>query len=84
MTISSSAHKHDISDVDILYVYENAINSLVLEKIPTKVMLFGFDTIGRALEVGYIVNEQGEDIIIHAMKIRKIFIKYLFEGGILE
>ena len=84
MIISSSAHKHNISDADILYVYENSINSLILETIPTKIMLFGFDTIGRAIEVGYIVNEQGEDIIIHAMKIRKIYYKYLFEGGIFE
>ena len=43
------------------------------------VMLFGFDTIGRGLEVAYISADAGEDIVIHAMKIRPSYNKYLYD-----
>ena len=77
MIILNSAYKHGISDKNIEFVYENAITSIVLEEFPLKIMLFGFDTVGRALEIGYFVNELGEDIIIHAMKLRKEYKEYL-------
>ena len=64
--------------MDIGLVFENAINSIILEEFPLKVMLFGFDSTGRALEVGYFINESGEYIIIHAMKIRKSYQVYLY------
>jgi alanyl-tRNA synthetase len=78
MIIIDSAHKHGISDADIVHVFENAVNSIILEEFPVKVMLFGFDTAGRALEIGYFVNDNGDEIIMHAMKLRKIYQKYLF------
>ena len=78
MKILDSAFKHGIPEQDIAYVYEFAVNSLVLQVKPEKIMLFGFDTIGRGLEVGYIVSDQGEDIVIHAMKIRSVYKMYLY------
>jgi hypothetical protein len=75
--ILDSAYKHGISDNDIMMVFENAISSIALDEFPPKVMLFGFDSIGRALEVGYFVNDSGTNIIIHAMKLRKSYFKYL-------
>jgi len=78
MIILDSARKHGISDTDIEYVFENALNSVILEEFPLKIMLFGFDTIGRALEIGYFVNEQGVDIIMHAMKLRKTYQEYIY------
>jgi len=78
MIILDSARKHGISDTDIEYVFENAVNSVILEEFPLKIMLFGFDTIGRALEIGYFVNEQGVDIIMHAMKLRKTYQEYIY------
>ena len=78
MIILDSAHKHGISEKDIIFVFESAINSIVLEEHPLKIMLFGFDTIGRSLEIGYFINEHGDDIIIHAMKIRSSYQKYLY------
>ena len=77
MIIIESAHKHGISDIDLKYVFENAVNSIILEEFPRKIMLFGFDTIGRALEIGYFVNDNGDEIIMHAMKLRKNYQKYL-------
>jgi hypothetical protein len=78
MKIIESARKHGVSDVDIEYVYVSAGRSIILRENPKKVMLFGFDTIGRALEIGYVINDQGESIVIHAMKIRQVYKKYLY------
>ena len=50
----------------------------ISQEEPTIVMLFGFDTIGRGLEIAYITNEDGEDIVIHAMKIRPGYSMSLF------
>jgi hypothetical protein len=76
--IWETARKHGISDEDIKYVYEFALNSIVFPDQPELVMLFGFDTIGRGLEVGYVTTDQGEDLIIHAMKVRTGYKKYLY------
>jgi len=46
-------------------------------------MLFGFDTIGRALEIGCERLPNRKWKIIHAMKLRKGYEKYL-EGGLLS
>ena len=77
MIILKSAYKHGILENDIKHVFENAISSISLEEFPTKVMLFGFDTRGKPLEVGYFINDDGDEIIIHAMKLRKVYQKYL-------
>ena len=77
MIIIDSAFKHGISENEIKHVYENAISSIELEKYPPKIMLFGFDTKGVALEIGYFINDNGDDIIIHAMKLRKVYQKYM-------
>ena len=45
MIILDSARKHGILDADIEFVFDNAINSVILEEFPLKIMLFGFDTI---------------------------------------
>jgi hypothetical protein len=79
MVIIDSARKHGISDQDIKYVYEFPLNSIVTQEEPVIVMLFGFDTIGRGLEVAYITNDAGEDIVIHAMKIRPGYNQYLYD-----
>jgi hypothetical protein len=77
--IIDSARKHGIADQDIEYVYEFPLNSIVTQEEPVIVMLFGFDTIGRGLEVAYITNDTGEDIVIHAMKIRTGYNQYLYD-----
>jgi hypothetical protein len=78
MRIAKSARKHDIADEDIAFVYGNPITSMTSQEEPVIVMLFGFDTIGRGVEVAYVTNDDEEDIVIHAMKIRPIYKKYLY------
>ncbi|MDR0950202.1 MAG: hypothetical protein LBM13_00960 [Candidatus Ancillula sp.] len=80
--IIDSARKHDISDEDIMWVYYTAHDGIQLSEEPEKFMLFGFDTKGIPLEVGYFVNEDNEIIIMHAMKLRKSYYKYLFKEGL--
>ncbi|MDR0310094.1 MAG: toxin [Acidobacteriota bacterium] len=70
--------KHGITEADIAYVFEYAVNSLVLRANPEKIMLFGFDSLCRGLEVGYIIDDRGEDIVIHAMKVRSVYKEYLY------
>ena len=77
MIIIESAFKHGISEKEIRYVFNNAISSITLEEFPPKIMLFGFDTKGNALEIGVIINDNGDEIIIHAMKLRKSYQKYM-------
>ena len=77
MIIIDSAFKHGVSENEIKYVFENAISSITLEEFPPKVMLFGFDTKGKALEIGYFINDNGDEIIMHAMKLRKGYQKYM-------
>ena len=79
MIIAESARKHSILDQDINYVYEFPLNSIITQEDPPIVMLFGFDSIGRGLEIAYITNDEGEDIIIHAMKIRASYSRYLYD-----
>jgi len=79
MIIIDSARRHGISDQDIKYIYEFPLNSIVTQEEPIIVMLFGFDTIGRGLEVAYITDDTGEDVVIHAMKIRQSYNQYLYD-----
>ena len=77
MIIIESALKHGVSEKDIRCAIENAISSITLEEFPPKIMLFGFDTKGQALEIGYFVNDNGAEIVMHAMKLRKSYRKYM-------
>ena len=67
--------------IKTLYVYESALNTIITQEEPPIIMQFGFDTIGRGLEIAYTTSDQGEDIIIHAMKIRPIYRHYLYDRG---
>jgi hypothetical protein len=75
--IIDTAYKHGIAERDIRCVIEQAVSSLTLREEPEKFMLFGFDTAGRALEVGCFTTDQGERFVMHAMKLRKAYEKYL-------
>ena len=77
MIILESAFKHGISENEIKHVFDNAISFIKLEEFPPKIMLFGFDSQGKALEIRYFVNDNGDEIIIHAMKLRKTYQKYM-------
>lgn len=74
--IIESAYKHGIQDEDIEYVYKYSFSQRILREEPPKIMLFGYDTKGRGLEVGYF-RDDNVNVIMHANKIRKVYEKYL-------
>lgn len=67
MRILPSARKHGISDADILHVMATGRRMLIIEG---GYMRVGRDTRRRILEIGVILDETGEEIVIHAMKAR--------------
>jgi hypothetical protein len=75
--IINSARKHGISDEDIQYAIVHSLCGILLREEPEKRMFFGFDFKGRALEVGAELQDDGRWKIIHAMKLRKEYQKYL-------
>jgi hypothetical protein len=68
LKIIDSARKHHISDADIMYVVEHAIEVIQLEDEPEKLLYIGFDRSLRVLEVVTVVKINGEEVVIHAMK----------------
>ncbi|MFP3043803.1 hypothetical protein LQZ19_18480 [Treponema primitia] len=77
LKIIDSARKHGVSDADIIYVIEHAIEVIELEDEPQKLLYIGFDRSLRALEVVTVVKINGEEIVIHAMKATKKVIDIL-------
>ena len=75
-----SARKHGISDEDILYVISHAIEVILLEDEPEKLLYIGFDRSLRALEVITVLKVNGEEIVIHAMKATQKIIDVLREA----
>jgi hypothetical protein len=71
LKIIDSARKHGISDEDIIYVIEHAIEVIELEDEPQKLLYIGFDRSLRVLELITVVKVNGEEIVIHAMKATK-------------
>lgn len=65
--ILDSARKHGISDATILRVLENPIFSTQLRREPPKVMVVGLDENFLPVEVGYVHNGDGTQVVIHAM-----------------
>ena len=66
-----SAHKHGISDDNMLHAYRNPIRAF---KVDDMMVLVGPDLAGNLLEVGH-SNAAGRDVIIHAMAARPRFLR---------
>jgi hypothetical protein len=67
MRILPSARKHGIADEDIVCALSTARESWPIEVGHMKV---GRDTRKRILEIGVILDETGEELVIHAMLAR--------------
>ncbi|GMO48407.1 MAG: hypothetical protein Ta2G_03950 [Termitinemataceae bacterium] len=77
--IIDSARKHGVPDDDIVYVIEHPLEILELEYDPQKLLYIGFDRSLRALEVVTVININGEEVVIHAMKATKKILEILEE-----
>ena len=69
--IAGSARRHGITDGQILHAYRNAIR---MHRLWDLDMLVGPDHSGRLLEVGVLNDDEGLDVIVHAMPVRGRFL----------
>lgn len=71
--ILDSARKHGIADEDTLHAYRQFIDVWQLRDDFT--MRIGADRVGRLIEVGVVVDDDGEVVIIHSMPARAKFLR---------
>lgn len=76
--LNRSALKHGISPDDIAYCMEYPRDIWLEQDDPTKWLYLGFTRAGAPLEVVTVIQEDGSELIIHAMKQTK---KYNPGGG---
>ena len=69
--ILDSALKHGVSRVTIMRVLENPIFSTQLRRDPPKFMVVGLGEDFLPIEVGYVYNADGTQVVIHAMPATK-------------
>jgi hypothetical protein len=77
--IYESARKHGVSDDDILRAIDFAL--LAAEEDDGKVLYLGPDQSGNLLEVVTVRRDDATEIVIHAMKMRRMYESLLREMG---
>jgi hypothetical protein len=77
--IFASARKHGIDDRDIEHAIEHAL--AVGEQDDGKVLYLGPDRAGNFLEVVSVLKDDGSEVVIHAMRMRRTYESFLREKG---
>jgi hypothetical protein len=77
--IYESARKHGVSDDDILHAIDFAL--VAAEEDDGKVLYLGPDKSGNLLEVVTVRRDDATEIVIHAMKMRRMYEPLLREMG---
>ena len=75
--ILSSAHRHKISDSDIIHSLRQSIYDETIQTDPNKTLSLGFDTKARLLEIIFHVITDNKIVVFHAMLCRKKYIERL-------
>ena len=73
--IYSSALKHGVAIVDIEHAVEHAL--VAGEADDGKVLYLGPDRAGNLLEIVSVLRDDETEIVIHAMRMRRIYESYL-------
>lgn len=73
MKIARSALKHGFTVAQIEHALNNVIDRRLLEHSPSKWLLVGTTREGIPLELIVVMGQNGEQLLIHAMKLRKQF-----------
>lgn len=80
MEIYESARKHGVSDEDVRHTVEHAL--VVADEDDTgKVLYLGPDRSGNLLEIVTVLRDDGTEIVIHAMRMRRLYESLLGEIG---
>ena len=77
--IYASARKHGIHDLDINHAVDHALATG--EQDDGKVLYLGPDRSGNMLEVVSVLRDDGTEIVIHAMAMRKRYESFLSDPG---
>ena len=81
IVIWESAYKHGVTDESIYACLYNCASDILLETMPPKRLVVGFDHRGVALEIVALEEaEYNRVVVIHAMKLQKKYY-HLLEGG---
>jgi hypothetical protein len=75
----SSARRHGITDEDIAHVMQYAL--VAAEDEEGKVLYVGPDRAGNLVEVVSVIREDGSEIVVHAMPMRRMYETLLREMG---
>lgn len=75
--ILRSALKHGCTSADIAHAIGTAVSRRLVAEDPDRWFYVGADRAARLLEIVTVEVDDGEEIVIHAMKLRR---RYLSEG----
>jgi hypothetical protein len=67
----TSTRKHGVADADILHAVDHALGAA--EQDDGKVLYLGADRAGNMLEVVSVTRDDDTEIVIHAMRMRRIY-----------
>lgn len=76
--IHRSAHRHGIDDADMSHAIEHAL--AIGEQDDGKVLYLGPSRAGMLLEIVSVARDDGTEIVIHAMPMRRKYRRFLQES----
>lgn len=79
MDFYASARKHGIADDDAVHAVEHAL--VAGEDDEGKCLYLGPDRAGNLLEVVSVVRDDGSEVVIHAMRMRRMYELWLRDVG---
>ena len=78
--IHRSARRHGVLDEDIEHAYEHAVEWVELGDDPARYLVVGPARAGNLLEL-VVMEADGDELVIHAMVLRRSTEQELFGGG---
>jgi hypothetical protein len=75
--IHGSARRHGVGDDDMLHAIEHSMRVDDVGEDPDRWLVIGPDRAGNLLEVVVLITTEGDELIIHAMRLRAIYRKLL-------
>jgi hypothetical protein len=85
MEIHRTARKHGVADADLHHAVDHALYAGDIEgEAPLRVLYIGPDRAGNLLEVVAIERDDGSELAIHAMKMRRRYRRLLREAKVDE
>ncbi|MEO5678867.1 MAG: hypothetical protein ABIS47_04275 [Acidimicrobiales bacterium] len=79
MEIYRSARRHGVKDADVVHAVEHTL--VAAEEGVGKVLYLGPDRSGNLLEVVAVLRRDGSEIVIHAMRMRRMYERLLTGEG---